>query len=123
MDAARSALTTTTMLCGLLLIPFAQPPNDAWVAANPLNGDWKPTILAGVLVGVYVVVLAVPVLRDFYALRVLPVCAYALIALAVVGWATTLRFAWRVDLLGHLRAAWRRLQTRNVPDEPTRTQS
>ncbi|HET9015808.1 MAG TPA: HAD-IC family P-type ATPase [Thermomicrobiaceae bacterium] len=122
-EAARSALTTTTMICGLLLIPFAQPPNDAWVAANPLNGDWKPTVLSGVLLGVYVVVLAVPVLRNFYTLQVLPVTAYALIALAVVGWATTLRFAWRVDLLGHLRAAWRRLRARNVPSEPTRTQS
>jgi len=119
--AAQSALTTTTMLCGLVLIPFAQPPNDAWVAANPLNGDWKPTILAGLLLVVYGVVLGVPVLRGFYQLRVLPLTAYAIIGLAVVGWATAVRFAWRIDLLGRGRATWQRLRAPIPPGQSTRS--
>ncbi len=106
---ARSALTTLTIFCGLLLIPFAQPPTQAFVGGAPLNGDWRPTILAGAMVVLYAILLAIPVLRDFYELRVLSVAEYAIILHVVLGWAIVLRFIWRMDLFGRGERLWRRL--------------
>ncbi|HET9016234.1 MAG TPA: HAD-IC family P-type ATPase [Thermomicrobiaceae bacterium] len=105
--AAQSALTTMTTLCGLLLIPFLRPPTPAWVAVDPLSGDWKPTVLAGLLVGVYGLVLGVPALRAFYELEVLPPAAYGVIALSAIGWTVAMRFTWRVDLPGRVAVRWR----------------
>ncbi|HZP26706.1 MAG TPA: HAD-IC family P-type ATPase [Dehalococcoidia bacterium] len=95
--AARSALTTVTVLCGLILIPFAQPPHPALVGGAPLNGDWRPTILAGLLLVLYVVILALPTLRDFFELEVLSLPEYAIIVHVVISWAVILRAFWRID--------------------------
>ncbi|MGH2603660.1 MAG: hypothetical protein ACRDJ9_30275, partial [Dehalococcoidia bacterium] len=48
-ELAQAALTTTVVLCGLVLIPFVQPPSPAWVRGAPLNGDWRPTALSAAL--------------------------------------------------------------------------
>ena len=39
---ARSALTTMTVMCGLLLVPFAEPPTKSWTGGDTLSGDWAP---------------------------------------------------------------------------------
>ncbi|MFO7271085.1 HAD-IC family P-type ATPase [Sphaerobacter thermophilus] len=109
---ARSALTTITILCGLILIPFAQPPNEAFTGGTSLNGDWRPAILAVGLLGVYVGVLAWPVAREFYGLEVLGFLDYVILAHIAIAWAVTLRFAWRLHALDRLRAAWHRVRGR-----------
>lgn len=109
---ARSALTTTTILCGLVMIPFAQPPNMAFVGGNDLNGDWRPAILAGAMLGIYATVLAVPAVREFYALEVLGIPDYFIIVHVVIGWAVILRFAWRLHVLDRLKRFWGRLRGR-----------
>ena len=106
---ARSALTTATVLCGLALIPFAQPPTEAFVGGSPLNGDWRPTILAGGMLMLYGAVLAVPALRDFYELQVLTWPQYAIIVHVVLGWAVALRLIWRLDVPGRVGKLWRRI--------------
>lgn len=95
---ARTAYTTTAILCGILLIPFAQPPTRAFVAGAELNGDWRPAILAAAMFALYVAIVAVRPIRDFYELRVLSLAGYVLIAHVVVGWAFLLRLFWRADL-------------------------
>jgi cation-transporting ATPase E len=106
LNQARSALTTTTVLCGLLLVPFVEPPNAAWEGAEEVSGDWRPTILAAVMLALYAAVLAIAPLRDFYELDLLPWSGYVIIALAVLGWATMVRYLWRLRLPARF-AAWR----------------
>lgn len=104
---ARTALTTAAILCGLILIPFAQPPAGAFTGGAALNGDWRPTILAAGLLVLYGAILFLPGIRTFYELQVLSVWAYALIAHAVLGWAVGLRLIWRLDTPGRVRRLWR----------------
>ncbi|MFN2220238.1 MAG: HAD-IC family P-type ATPase, partial [Anaerolineae bacterium] len=52
-EIARTALTTVTILCGLVLIPFVEPPTKAWVGGDVLSGDWRPTLLAAGMLVLY----------------------------------------------------------------------
>jgi cation-transporting ATPase E len=99
LPVAQAALTTVTVLCGLLLIPFAEPPTRAWIGGDALSSDWRPLYLMLMLVLVYGVVLAVPALREFFDLMPLAAGDYALIGAIVVGWALALRAMWRSRLL------------------------
>jgi cation-transporting ATPase E len=92
---ARTALTTTTVLCGLALIPFVEPPTPAWVGGDELSGDWRPLLLAGVMLLFYVVVMCVPTLRESFELAWLTGLDWLLIVGLVVLWGVALRFAWR----------------------------
>ena len=80
---ARTALTTAAMFCGLALIPFAEPPSQMWVGADPFNGDKRPAFLALGMLALYIVVLAVPGLRNFFELSALGVVDFAIISVAV----------------------------------------
>lgn len=95
-NLARSALTTTTVLCGLVLIPFVEPPTEEWVGGDSLSGDWRPTILAGLLLLLYLLALSFGPLRHFYELEILPYSAYLMLGFVVAGWAVGLRFIWRL---------------------------
>jgi cation-transporting ATPase E len=101
-DVARTALTTATVLCGLVLIPFVEPPTPGWVAGDELSGDWRPTALALGMLGVYACVMGIPVLRDSFELVSLRLADYALIGIAVLVWGLLLRFIWRTRLLERL---------------------
>jgi cation-transporting ATPase E len=96
---AQSALTTLTVLCGLLLVPFVVPPTPAWVGGNALAGDWRPSILVLLLLGAYTVILAYAPLRAFFDLLPLAATDYALLAAVAATWAYLLRFTWRQRLL------------------------
>jgi cation-transporting ATPase E len=100
--AARTALTTATVLCGLVLIPFVEPPLPGWTGGDELSGDWRPTLLALGMLGVFVVVLAIPVLRGFFELTVLSWRDYLWIGLVIGIWAVILRAIWR----GRLMERW-----------------
>jgi hypothetical protein len=106
---ARTALTITTVVCGLAIIPFSEPPNEAWVGGDELSGDHKPSVLAAMTLAVFVVLLYYPATREFYELEPLPFSAYPLIALVVVGWASALRALWRWR---PVERAWARLRAR-----------
>jgi cation-transporting ATPase E len=92
---ARSALTTCTVFCGLLLISFVEPPTPAWVGGDKLSGDWRPTILALAMLLLYVVITLVPALREFFELTLLRTIDYLFIGLSVAVWAVALRLVWR----------------------------
>lgn len=94
-EIARTALTTTTVLCGLVLIPFVEPPTNVWVGGDVLSGDWRPSALALGMLGLFGVIMAVPALRAFFELTPLPFFDYLLIGIVVAVWAFLLRFIWR----------------------------
>jgi cation-transporting ATPase E len=96
---ARTALTTATVFCGLLLIPFVEPPTPFWAGGDVLSGDPRPTVLAAAMLLLYAVVTAVPPLRAFFELALLTPADYALLAVLAVGWALLLRTIWRTRLL------------------------
>jgi len=92
---ARTALTTVTIFCGLLLIPFVEPPTQFWVGGDELSGDWRPSALALGMLGVYGSVMAIPALRNFFELTTLSVESYLGLGLVAVAWALLLRILWR----------------------------
>jgi cation-transporting ATPase E len=101
---ARSALTTVTVLCGLLMIPFVEPPSQRWVAGDELSGDPRPTLLALGMLFLYAVVTALPALRGFFELSLLGAGDYALLVGVAVVWALVMRFVWRARVLERLLA-------------------
>jgi cation-transporting ATPase E len=92
---ARSALTTATVFCGLILICFVEPPTEFWVGGDELSGDWRPSVLALGMLASYGCVMAVPWLRQFFELTPLAAQDYLVIAVVVVIWAFLLRLTWR----------------------------
>ncbi len=105
-DVARSALTTAGVLCGLVLIPFVEPPTRWWVAGDVLSGDWRPTILAAGLLLAFVLTMAIQPIREFAELEVLGWFDYLGIVAVVIFWTFLQRQIWRTDffrrtLIGH----------------------
>ena len=89
-------------MCGILLIPFVEPPTKAWVGGDVLSGDWRPTLLAAGMLALYAVVTVVLVLRAFFDLTLLRPWDYLLIGAVVVVWAFVLRFLWRARVFERL---------------------
>jgi cation-transporting ATPase E len=99
-QTARSALTTAGVLCGLALIPVVQPAVPWLAGGAESDGDWRPTLLTGALLGTYVVILAVPGLRNAFELEVLTAPGYAAIAALSAAWAAGMQVFWRAVLPG-----------------------
>jgi len=107
LPTAQSALTTFSIVCGLLLLPFVEPPTRAWTGGSKLSGDWRPTLLALGLLVSYATLLAIPPLRAFFELTALDGRSYLLIGLVALAWAVVLRFTWRARLFErYLQLDW-----------------
>ncbi|MBE9014488.1 haloacid dehalogenase, partial [Pseudanabaenaceae cyanobacterium LEGE 13415] len=96
---AETAMVTLQVYAGLLLLPFLKPPSPAWVGGEPLNRDKRYLILAGLVIAVYVLILVVPTLRQFFELYPLKLIHNLGIGLVALAWAFAVRFAWRNALL------------------------
>jgi cation-transporting P-type ATPase E len=97
--SAQTALTTFTLLCGILLIVFVEPPSKFWVGSHALRGDRRIVILALVMFMAYVLLLFIPPLRGLFDLALLGFYDYLFIVLLVVLWVFAVRWAWRARLL------------------------
>src|SRR6266487_3394218 len=97
--SAQTALTTFTVLCGILLIVFVEPPSKFWVGSHALRKDKRIVILALVMFIAYVLLLLIPPLRNLFALALLGFSDYLFIVLLVVLWIFAVRWAWRAHLL------------------------
>jgi cation-transporting ATPase E len=95
---ARTMLTTVTTFGGLLLILFVEPPIKFWVGGDEFSGDWRPTILAVVLGIVYVLIMLVPGLRDFFELTPLNLSNWAVTGVSLAIWVFVVRFLWRARI-------------------------
>jgi cation-transporting ATPase E len=92
---ARDALTFVLVLGGLWLVVFAAPPTRFWAVVEENPNDWRSTLVAAAMLGVYVVIMSVPWLRGFFGVHHLTIGDYLVIALIVVGWALLLRYVWK----------------------------
>jgi cation-transporting ATPase E len=95
----RSALVAILVMGELLLIPFLKPPTSAWVGGEPLSGDWRYTIVAAVLLVLYLIIVAVPPMRRFFELYPLDPIHYLFIGLVAIEWCFILRSIWRTRFL------------------------
>ncbi len=95
----RTALVTILVFCELLLIPFLKPPTQAWTGGEPFSGDWRYTIVAVVLLLVYLLILFVPPLRFFFELSPLSLQDCLFLGLVALEWGLILRLAWRTRFL------------------------
>ncbi|MFM7424689.1 MAG: HAD-IC family P-type ATPase, partial [Elainella sp.] len=95
----RSALVAILVMGELLLIPFLKPPTTAWVGGEPLSGDWRYTIVAGLLLLLYLLIVAVPASRRFFELAPLKPIHYLFIGLVALEWCLILRMIWRTRFL------------------------
>ena len=92
---ARSALTTFTVLTGLLLVVFVEPPTEFFAGGDNLTSDKRPTLLAGGLLIAFVLIVLIAPLRQFFELLLLRPSDYALIGAVVIVWTFVVRAAWR----------------------------
>jgi cation-transporting ATPase E len=99
---ARTILTSASIFCGLLLLPFVEPPNSWWVAGDEFSGDPRPSLLAIVMLVLYGLVMGVPALRDFFELVPLRWWDYLIITGLVCVWALLQRMIWRAHLFERL---------------------
>jgi cation-transporting ATPase E len=99
-SVARTALTTVSVLCGILLIPFAQPEGasiSSWRQVQP-----KHAVLAVALLAMFAMVTVVPGLRAMFDLAQLSVADLALLTCVAVLWTVYLERVWRWQLLERL---------------------
>lgn len=99
---SQTVLTSILMLCGLVLIPFVEPPTQAWVGGDEFSGDKRPSILAGIMLAIFILVMAVPPFREFFELQSLGLVDIAIILGVVTAWAFGLRYIWRAKILEKL---------------------
>ncbi len=91
----RSALVCILIIGELLLIPFLKPPTTAWVAGESLDGDWRYSIMAGILLVIYLLGVTITPFRHFFELSSLSAPSYLFIGLIGLEWALILRAIWR----------------------------
>lgn len=99
---SQTVLTTVLTLCGLVLIPFVEPPTQGWVGGDDFSGDRRPTIMAGIMLAIFVLVMAIEPARKFFELQALNVVDIAIVLGIVIAWALALRYIWRAKVLEKL---------------------
>ena len=99
---ARSTITVFATVCGVLLLVFVAPPTRFLAGGNTSCGDWRPTILAVVLLGALTLLLSVPSSSAVFEISALPLFDVAVIVGVVVLWVLLLHFIWRFRLLERL---------------------
>jgi len=99
---ARSTITVFATVCGILLVVFVAPPTRLWARGTSPSGDWRPAILAAVLLGGLTLLLSIPLGRAAFEIGALPLFDVATIVGVALLWALLLRFMWRFRLLERL---------------------
>jgi cation-transporting ATPase E len=99
---SHSTITVFATVCGVLLLVFVEPPIRFLAGGDTWSGDWRPTILAAVLLGGLAIFLTVPPMRAFFELQAPTPFDVAVITGVALLWALLLRFIWRFRLLERL---------------------
>lgn len=94
----RTVLTTTALLCGLLLIIFAEHSAREWESRQRLTTDRRRVGLAFSMLVLYVLIFPFPDLRDFFELNTMAWGDLGIVVVAVVVWGVTVRVLWRYDI-------------------------
>ena len=99
---AQSALTTFLIGAGLLLVIFVEPPVPWFTGGDEYSGDWRPTLIALIMLLAFGLIIVIEPLRSFFELLDLGLDGYGLIALITAIWLLTLRLAWRAHWMERL---------------------
>jgi cation-transporting ATPase E len=97
---ARTALTTVSIMCGLILILFVQPHGESITSWRQV--EWKHALLALMLFVGLAVISIVPALRALFELEQLSPVDYALLGGVAVLWGGCLKAIWRGQWLERL---------------------
>ncbi len=95
---ARDALTYVLVLGGLVLVPFACPPNAWFAVIAETDHEWRPTLLAIAMLPLYALILSIAPLRDFFGTNLLGWSNYLVIGVVVALWTLGLRAAYRTHI-------------------------
>ena len=115
---AQSILTSLTVFCGLGLLPLIS--SGAREAGQGRYVRWWPWLLSGAMLLVYLVMIQVPFLRDFYELTPLPPQMLALLLGVAALWTAVVHLLRRTGIVGRVEdalwaavlGAWRRVRPR-----------
>jgi len=99
---SRTMLTNFLILSGILLIVFVEPPVEFFVGGDDFSGDWRPTILAGVMLVLAFGINIIPQFQELFELVPLGVREWAILFGLVAGWVILIRAIWRNDLFNKL---------------------
>jgi cation-transporting ATPase E len=92
---SQSVVTVYSVLVGLGLLLFVEPPFPWFVGGDRFSGEKRILVLIAIMFGLFVMVMSVPSFRRFWELLPLELFDYALIVGAVMVWMAVVRFAWR----------------------------
>jgi len=95
---ARDALTYFLVLGGLWLVAFAAPPTEWFAVINENTREWRPTLLAALMVPAYLLIASSATMRGFLDVKALSVRQYLLFAAISLVWAMILRAIWKYRL-------------------------
>lgn len=98
---ARTALTTSIIFMGLVLILFVEPPTRLWVAGDDFSGDKRPVGAAAVMLATFIIILAYKPFRIFWELDLLGGWDYVFIITVSALWTVLLWYIWRAHLFEH----------------------
>src|SRR4029079_8712735 len=90
----REALTHVLVLGGLILVLFAAPPGPWFAVVEEMDGDRRPAFLALAMVPLYILLVTLPVTRQFFDLSGLGGLDFGVVALVVLVWMYALRWVW-----------------------------
>jgi cation-transporting ATPase E len=113
---AQSVLTSLTVFCGLGLLPLISSGGREAGSGRLLR--WWPWLLALIMLAVYLVMIQVPVLRDFYELTPLPGAVIAVLLLVAGLWTLAVHVLRRTGVVARVEdalwamlvRAWRRMR-------------
>lgn len=94
----RTVLATAAMLCGLLLIVFAEHSVEDWVSGKQLHFDMRRVLLAIAMAVLYLLIFPFPGVRDYFELSTMAWGDLFVVLVAVVAWGVTVRAMWRYDV-------------------------
>jgi cation-transporting ATPase E len=94
----RTVLTTTALLCGLLLIVFAEHSAAEWESGQKMSFDLRRIRLAAAMLALYVLIFPFPGARRFFELNTMAWKDLLIVLAAVIVWAVVVRVLWRYDV-------------------------
>lgn len=95
---SQTVLTAFSVLSGLGLVLFVEPPFRWFVGGDKYSGDKRPLLLVVAMLGLFVWMIVVPRWRQFWELLPLEPIDYAIVIGATLVWAVVQRYVWRARL-------------------------
>jgi cation-transporting ATPase E len=99
LPVAQTAVSAFLIAVGLFLVIFVEPPTRWWTGGTELSGDWKPTIMAVLLMLAIPILINVPIINDFFSMKPLRLEYNGLVIAVTAVWVLTVRLFWRHRLL------------------------